>query len=142
MTTRSPNEWLREVVESAEELRRTVDAGRGGWDADPKSRRATYWLACVVGEACKGYATSAGLPPGTQPWSAFARLRDKLIHGYWHLDDDELWRTLTLRVPALLSTARAPLDMSGGGIPPTVELRADDDENYFLTGEQWDADDT
>ncbi len=36
------------------------------------------------------------------PWSAAARMRDRLIHHYFDIDLDILWATITDDLPALL----------------------------------------
>jgi uncharacterized protein with HEPN domain len=37
------------------------------------------------------------------PWSAMVGMRNQLIHGYWSIDRDELWRTVSVDIPALIS---------------------------------------
>lgn len=40
------------------------------------------------------------------PWRDIAGMRDRLIHGYDSVDTDELWKTATVDVPALLEKVR------------------------------------
>ncbi|MDQ3973807.1 MAG: DUF86 domain-containing protein [Actinomycetota bacterium] len=110
MTSRPAELWLAEIIAAGEALAELVDGGRDQWIGDKQARRATYWLACVLGEAAKGYATSAGIEPGSGPWSAAARFRDRLLHRYYDIDDDEVWRAVSVRVPALVEDARAAVD--------------------------------
>ena len=43
------------------------------------------------------------------PWKDIAGMRDRLIHGYDSVDVDELWKTATEDVPALLEQVRTIL---------------------------------
>jgi hypothetical protein len=36
------------------------------------------------------------------PWSAAARMRDRLVHHYFDIDLDVLWSTIVVDLPALL----------------------------------------
>jgi uncharacterized protein with HEPN domain len=35
------------------------------------------------------------------PWSAIARMRDRLVHGYWDVDLDATWQVVERDLPAL-----------------------------------------
>jgi len=60
-----------------------------------------YQIA-VIGEAVKRLsAITRGKPPEVQ-WRDIAGMRDRLIHGYDSVDIDELWKTATEDMPALL----------------------------------------
>ena len=115
---RPPDAWLRELIAASEALAGIVAAGRDQWDADPRARQATYWLVCVVGEAAKGYAAGAGLPAGAPPWSQPTRLRDRVIHRYFDryfdIDDDQVWRAVAVRFPALLEGRDRSTPRDGG----------------------------
>ena len=45
------------------------------------------------------------LSPGI-PWPAIVTMRDRLIHGYFDVDPDIVWRTATEEVPALIPPLR------------------------------------
>lgn len=36
------------------------------------------------------------------PWRAIVGMRNQLVHGYWSIDRDELWRTISVDIPALI----------------------------------------
>lgn len=59
-------------------------------------------LVEIVGEAAKhvGQATQSAYP--RIPWSAAARMRDRLVHHYFDINLDVLWTTVTVELPALI----------------------------------------
>jgi uncharacterized protein with HEPN domain len=36
------------------------------------------------------------------PWRALVGMRNQLVHGYWSIDRDELWRTISVDLPGLI----------------------------------------
>lgn len=56
----------------------------------------------VLGEAAKRISRPFRAAHPEIPWSQMAGMRDRLIHGYDEVDLDEVWRTVTRDVPALL----------------------------------------
>jgi uncharacterized protein with HEPN domain len=41
------------------------------------------------------------------PWGEIVGMRNQLIHGYWSIDPDELWRTIEKDVPSLIDALEA-----------------------------------
>lgn len=80
--------------------------------ADPTSTRTDRLLsACcyqiaVIGEAVKRVSQNTRSKHPEVPWKDIAGMRDRLIHGYDSVDFDELWKTATEDVPALLQQVK------------------------------------
>ncbi|HEV7721368.1 MAG TPA: HepT-like ribonuclease domain-containing protein [Iamia sp.] len=55
----------------------------------------------IVGEAAKQVTSETRQHPAV-PWSAAARMRDRLIHHYFDIDLDVLWSTVETDLPDLL----------------------------------------
>ena len=94
---------LRHLTESAETaIRFVVGRTRSDLDGDEMLRLALTKLVEIVGEAAKQVtpATQASLPD--VPWSAASRMRDRLVHHYFDIDLDVLWKTISEDLPALL----------------------------------------
>lgn len=72
-------------------------------DEDELLRLGLTKLVEIVGEAAKqvGPETRAAYP--TVPWSAAARMRDRLIHHYFDINLDILWTTVKEDLPGLVS---------------------------------------
>jgi uncharacterized protein with HEPN domain len=41
------------------------------------------------------------------PWRAIVGMRNQLVHGYWTIDRDELWRTIAVDLPGLIDQLKA-----------------------------------
>jgi uncharacterized protein with HEPN domain len=81
-------------------------ASRSDLDHDNLLLSACCYQIAVIGEAVKRLSpTTRGTHPEVQ-WKDIAGMRDRLIHGYDAVDIDELWKTATEDVPALLEQIR------------------------------------
>ena len=85
---------------------RVIDYTRGLSQADLDRNHLLLSACCyqvaVIGEAVKRLsATTRGKHPEV-PWRDIAGMRDRLIHGYDSVDIDELWKTSTEDIPALM----------------------------------------
>jgi uncharacterized protein with HEPN domain len=99
------------MVSAAEAIERYIRRGRGAFDSDSAICDAIVYQIVVRGEAAK--AVVAADPsietevPGVE-WSAWAKMRDRVTHGYWTLDREIVWSTAEQDVPrirTLLTTA-------------------------------------
>ena len=59
-------------------------------------------LVEIVGEAATQVSERTRSAHPEVPWSAAARMRDRLIHHYFDIDLDILWVTVTEDLPKLL----------------------------------------
>jgi len=55
----------------------------------------------IIGEAAKQLSDSFKKQNKKIPWRAIAGMRDKLIHGYFDVDFDEVWKTIHVDLPVL-----------------------------------------
>lgn len=75
---------------------------------DAKTQSAILHQLLVIGEAVKRLSAEFRTKHSDIPWPLIAGMRDNLIHGYDAVDLDEVWKTATTDVPALLESL-APL---------------------------------
>lgn len=80
----------------------TADRRRADLDEDELLRLALTKLVEIVGEAAKqvSFPTREAWPG--VPWSAAARMRDRLVHHYFDIDLDVLWATVQTDLPDLI----------------------------------------
>lgn len=71
--------------------------------ADLKSQSAVLHQLMILGEAVKRLPTEFRAQHTDISWSLIAGMRDHLIHGYDEVDLDEVWKTVSSDVPALLA---------------------------------------
>ena len=55
----------------------------------------------VIGEATKNIPSEIRQKYKELPWSDMARMRDKIIHGYFGIDYEVVWKTIKERLPEI-----------------------------------------
>lgn len=70
---------------------------------DDKTQSAIIFQLLTMGEAVKRLSSKLVMQHPEVPWSLMAGMRDNLIHRYDDIDLDEVWKTATVDIPALLS---------------------------------------
>lgn len=95
------------MIDAAESVIRFVE-GRKRADLDgDRMLLCSPWCGvskCSVNQPAKSPTRRAVAP--TIPWSAITSMRNRLIHGYFDIDADIVWKTATQEIPGLLSALR------------------------------------
>ncbi|MQA15913.1 MAG: DUF86 domain-containing protein [Pseudonocardiaceae bacterium] len=76
---------------------------RSDLDDDELLRLALTKLVEIAGEAAKHVSSDLREAHPEVPWSAAARMRDRLVHHYFDINLDVLWSTVTEDLPWLLA---------------------------------------
>ena len=92
---------------------------RGDLDSDELVAHGLVRLIEIIGEAAArgSPATQSALP--TLPWPAIIAMRNRLVHGYYDVDLDVVWHTLTDDLPPLIQELERHLPPSTSWRPPT-----------------------
>lgn len=100
---------IRHLIEAATKaVEFAVGRDRAALDQDEMLRLATTKLVEIVGEAAKQVSDETRQAHPDVPWSAAARMRDRLIHHYFDINLDILWTTVTVDLPDLLKVVPHP----------------------------------
>ena len=96
------------MLDAAEAMTRFT-SGKDRTDLDDE---VLFW-ALVAQVAMLGEAASRVTDEGRQlypevPWREMIGMRNQLVHGYWSIDADELWRTIQHDIPVLVEALRRP----------------------------------
>lgn len=91
------------MVDACDEIARFL-AGRaeGDLETDRMLLFAVVRALEVVGEAANGVSTDTQDKAPDVPWRLVAATRNRLIHGYFDVDPEIVWRTASEEVPKLL----------------------------------------
>lgn len=81
----------------------TAEYDRSAFFADVKTQSAVMHQLLIIGEAVKRLSSEFRAAHAAIPWSQIAGLRDILIHHYDRVDLEEVWKTVTADIGALLS---------------------------------------
>ncbi len=100
---------LRHLVDAAERaIRFSSGRSRADLDVDDMLTLALTKLVEIVGEAAKQVSGETKAAHPEIPWSAAARMRDRLVHHDFDIDLDVLWSTVRDDLPALLDLIPPP----------------------------------
>jgi uncharacterized protein with HEPN domain len=98
-------DWRLYADDIAESARRVIEYTRElGFEqfvADTRTYDAVLRNLEIIGEAAKRVPPAVCERYPDVPWSAAARFRDRLAHGYHALDDAVIWRVIREEVPLL-----------------------------------------
>ena len=83
-------------------VRYTDRHGRRDLDADELAAHGLVRLIEIVGEAAARVTAETRLACPAIPWQAIIAMRNRLVHGYFDVDLDIVWNTLTVDLPPLI----------------------------------------
>jgi uncharacterized protein with HEPN domain len=72
-------------------------------DSDRKLNLSLVRLLEIIGEASRGLSDEFRMQHPELPWKKMAGMQDRLIHGYYDVDLDVVWETVTEDLPGLIS---------------------------------------
>ena len=87
----------------------TGDLDKPAFFNDLKTQSAVLHQLLVLREAVKRLSEEFRTSHPAIPWRMIAGMRDKLIHAYDAVDLDEIWRTVSVDIPHLI-TLLEPLE--------------------------------
>ncbi len=90
---------MRDAVREAIEMAR--DQRRADMDTDRKLCLSLVHLLEIIGEAAKGISPEFRHKNPDLPWTKIAGMRDRLVHGYFDVNLEIVWRTVTEDLPDL-----------------------------------------
>jgi uncharacterized protein with HEPN domain len=110
MPERSDRDWLNDIVdEIALACQLTQSTGYDAFSADPFAQRALLHMLHMlqtIGEAAgKLSPETLSAIPGV-PWPDIRGMRNRIVHGYFGIDMEAVWRTATNDLPQLEAAIR------------------------------------
>jgi uncharacterized protein with HEPN domain len=100
--TRDYTLYLRDILRAIEKIERFIE----GYDYDKFKHDDKTVSACireieVIGEASKQIPKEITDRHLDIPWSLMAKMRDKLIHWYFEIDEEIVWKVIIEKFPDL-----------------------------------------
>jgi uncharacterized protein with HEPN domain len=102
---------LKHILDAAREA---VDFSEGqdrrSLEADRKLNLSLVRLLEIIGEAAKGITNDFRREHPELPWKSMIGMRDRLIHGYFDINLDIIWKTVKNDLPPLIDKIEKILD--------------------------------
>ncbi len=98
---RDPDERLEDILEAIVRIERYAARGRAAFESDELIQNWFVRNLQIIGEAARA------LPKETQesapdiPWSNIIGMRHILVHDYFSIDTETVWRAIEQDLPAL-----------------------------------------
>jgi uncharacterized protein with HEPN domain len=120
---RPPAEFLADIVAYASDAIAFVAGhSRESFEADKKATYAVEGCLAVIGEAGKRLPPEVRQRRPDLPWRGMAGMRDRLVHGYFSLGLEYIWRTVNEDLPVLIPAVRQLLrDLAAEQTAPPPE---------------------
>lgn len=94
---------LRHMLDAAREaVAFAAGRARSDLDTDRMLNLSLVRLLEIVGEAARGLPQEFREGHSAIPWKQIAGMRDRLIHGYFDVNLDIVWQTVTQELPKLI----------------------------------------
>ena len=95
---------LRHMLDAAREAIGFV-SGKTRSDLDGSRQLALSLVKCIeiIGEAAANVTSETRRRHEAIPWRAVVGMRNRLIHGYFDIDLDRVWDTVTANLPPLVA---------------------------------------
>ncbi len=102
---------LMHMIDAAEEIIHfTSNSNREELDNDRKLSLAVVHLLEIIGEAANKLSPEFREKYNRVPWSAIVGMRNRLIHGYFDIDLDIVWKTVDSDIAPLLKEIKSILE--------------------------------
>lgn len=98
---RSDRLLLLDVLDAIGEIRRYLPADRDAFDSDAPVQSHVYRHILIVGEAAYRLSKTLKDRHAEVPWRKIEGMRHVLVHDYFQVDWDEVFRTAANDIPAL-----------------------------------------
>ena len=98
---------IKHMVEAAADAASFI-AGRARADLDNDRMLLFALIRCIeiIGEAARQVTDETRNLGADIPWSAIAGMRNRLIHAYFDVDAELVWKTVTVELPGLTARLR------------------------------------
>jgi uncharacterized protein with HEPN domain len=98
---RDDPERLRDILEAIDRIPQRTRAGRSTFDDQDLIQVWVVHHIEIIGEAARATSEEIRGRYPDVPWGAMIAMRDTLVHDYFRIDLDEVWRTVEEDLPRL-----------------------------------------
>lgn len=99
------------MLEAIDKVERFTRGGRGEFEADERTQVWVLYHIQILGEAARALSRGARDSHPQIPWSAIIAMRHILVHDYFGIDLDEVWKVVEQDLPTLRRQLEAMLSL-------------------------------
>jgi uncharacterized protein with HEPN domain len=112
---RDPQARLADILEAIAAIRRHAGRGRAVFDADELVQVWILHHLQVIGEAAARLDPSVRAASAAAPWAGIVGMRNILVHRYFGIDLDAVWRVVERDLDPLEAEVKWLLDAGAPG---------------------------
>lgn len=102
MKNRDYRDYLQDILDAVNDIESFVDdMTYEAFIKDRKTLNAVVRSIEIIGEASKNIPETMKTKYKELPWKQMAGMRDKLIHAYFGIDTETLWKAVKENIPPL-----------------------------------------
>jgi uncharacterized protein with HEPN domain len=106
---------LEQMLDSVRRIRGVVRGrARAAFDADDVTQLAAVHLIQMLGEAASRVSAAFRADHPEFPWGEMVGMRNRIVHGYDHVDPDIVWRVATEDLEPVLAALERVLTAGSG----------------------------
>lgn len=98
---RDPSARLQDILDAIAAIERYAGRGRSAFEDDELIQIWIVHHLQIIGEAAGRLGSDFHMVHPQLPWPAIVAMRNVLVHDYFGIDLDEVWRTVERDVPTL-----------------------------------------
>lgn len=107
---RTDSDRVQDILQAIARIESRTAVGRTDFERDEMLQTWVVHHLEIIGEAVKGLSEDFRRERPEVQWSAVARMRDRLVHGYWDVDLNAVWQVVERDLaPLRKSVQRASL---------------------------------
>ena len=110
---RAPEEKLLDILEAVARIERYTSEGRSRFDQDELIQTWVIYHLQTIGEAAARLKADFKQEHPEIPWSRYVAMRNILVHEYFGIDRDKVWRVVERDLPPLKASMRKLLGDKG-----------------------------
>ena len=111
MKRRDYRDYLQDILDAVNDIESFVGSmSYEDFKKDRKTLNAVVRSIEIIGEASKKVPTTLRAKYKAFPWKEMTGMRDKLIHAYFGVDTEILWKTVKIDIPPLKQLVQKMLE--------------------------------
>ena len=103
---RDDREWLLDILDAIEKIEKYSSRGRQAFEEDELIQNWMLHQLQIIGEALRCISNDFRREHSDIPWKEIIGMRNILVHRYFDLDEDLVWKAIMRDLPDLKEKVR------------------------------------